>query len=72
MTRKDFEVIARALYNSQPHFPDVPIAALEQWERIAALEQWERTLVAFQLALPSTNPNFNAEKFERYASTGKY
>jgi hypothetical protein len=60
MTRKDFEIIARALFDSN----------LDGTQ--AAKDQWSMTLHEVAKALASTNSRFDWAKFTRYAQTGKY
>lgn len=62
MTKRDFELIARALYIAKP----------KDTEGSAEYGQWVKTIGVFVSALPSTNSNFDAAKFTHYSRTGGY
>lgn len=67
MIRKDFELIARALYVVKPEINS------QSTERDFGMrDQWWRTVQELKVALDSTNSQFDPDKFEHYASEGKY
>jgi hypothetical protein len=61
MTKKDFEFIARILFEAKP-------IASQESERG---RQWTKTVNAFSEALAQENPRFNLGKFERACETGE-
>lgn len=61
MTRKDYELIARALHDAKP----LDNAASE-WD------EWDQCVALMANALVDTNPRFDRGKFETYCVKGAY
>lgn len=58
MTRKDYELIARALRSSRLHLP-----AMDPQYRVGAKDQWETTVEEVADELERENPRFDRNKF---------
>jgi hypothetical protein len=58
MTRKQFELVARALKESRPSLCGLSIS-----RNSAARNQWEKTVWQFGVMCINLNPNFNHKKF---------
>ena len=68
MTRKDFELIAKAFHDTKPKFLD---RDMSEAAVAAAYDAWSRTVHRIALALSSTNPRFNVDRFIEACSFAK-
>lgn len=64
LTRKDFELLAGALSETQPLEPSRFADAYTTRDYLAQLAQFEWTVQVFANVLRSTNPGFDVAKFK--------